>query len=48
MTLRPFGPYYLIAVVVFIFALLGMAGIIPFTPLIVFGMIAVICLAFAF
>jgi hypothetical protein len=48
MTLRPFGAYYIFAVLVIIFAILGVAGIIPFTAPWVFGMIAVGALALAF
>jgi hypothetical protein len=47
-TLRPFGVYSAVALIVFIFALLGMAGIIPFTALVVFGMLAALCLAWLF
>lgn len=46
--LRPFGVYSIVAVLVLIFAVLGMFGIIPFNAMVVFGMIAVMCLAFLF
>lgn len=48
MTLRPFGPYSAVALIVFIFAILGILGVIPFSALTVFAMIGVLCLAWAF
>jgi hypothetical protein len=48
LTLRPFGPGSILALLVLIFAVLGMFGIIPFTALIVFGMIAILTLGFFF
>ncbi len=46
MTLRPFGPHSVLALLVLIFAVLGAFGVIPFSALVVFGMIAILCLGF--
>jgi hypothetical protein len=43
-SLRPFGPGSVLGLLVVIFAILGALGVIPFTALVVFVMIALLAL----
>jgi len=45
---RPIGPYSIIALLVIIFAILGMVGVIAFGPLEVYGLILLLAIGLFF